>query len=233
MHIKQFRYSADNLGYLVYSELSAIAIDGGGASEDIIPFIEEQGLQLTCIANTHSHPDHTVGNDVLLDRTSAAYIDFNTLIKNKKIEIDRNEIQVFHTPGHSLDSIVFYFDNILVSGDTLFNGKIGRCFTGDMKSFYEAIKMLMALPKDTVIYAGHDYVKEYMDVAKNLEPDNEHIDAYLKNYDPAHVRSTLEEEFKVNPCLRFNDPKIISILEAKGMPTGSEFERFKSIREIV
>jgi len=93
--------------------------------------------------------------------------------------------------------------------------------------------MLMALPEKTIIYAGHDYVEEYMDVAKNLEPDNPHIDTYMSNYDPAHVRSTLAEEFKVNPCLRFNDPKIISILEAKGQPARTEFERFKSIRDIV
>ena len=33
MRIKQFRYSTDNLGYLVYSEKSAVAIDPGAASE--------------------------------------------------------------------------------------------------------------------------------------------------------------------------------------------------------
>ncbi|MBW1845846.1 MAG: MBL fold metallo-hydrolase [Deltaproteobacteria bacterium] len=233
MQIKQFRYSTDNLGYLIYGETSAMAIDGGGAADEIISFIEEKGVQLKFLTNTHSHPDHTVGNETLLNRTGAIFIDTSTLLKNKKIELDGNDIQVFHTPGHSDDSVVFYFGNILVSGDTLFNGKIGRCFTGDMKGFYEAIKMLMALPEDTVIYAGHDYVEEYMGVAKSLEPDNPNIDAYVKNYDPTHVRSTLEEEFKVNPCLRFNDPKIVSILEAKGRPAGTEFERFASIRDMV
>lgn len=233
MQIKQFRYSADNLGYLVYGETSAIAIDGGGAADDALSFMENKGLQLKFLANTHSHPDHTIGNKKLLKSTGAVYLDNKTLLKNKLIELDGNEIQVFHTPGHSVDSVVFYFGNILVSGDTLFNGKIGRCFTGDMKGFYESIKMLMALPADTVIYAGHDYVEEYLGVAKSLEPDNPYIDPYLSNYDSDHVRSTLEEEFKVNPCLRFNDPKIISILETKGYPAKTEFERFKSIRDIV
>jgi len=233
MQIRQFRYSADNLGYLVFGETSAIAIDGGGAADAIISFIREKGLHLRYLTNTHSHPDHTVGNDDLINQTGAAFIDYHALMKTKNIELDGEEIQVFHTPGHSDDSVVFYFENILVSGDTLFNGKIGRCFTGDMKSFYEAIKMLMELPEDTVIYAGHDYVEEYMGVARELEPDNPYIDTYMRQYDPGHVRSTLEEEFKVNPCLRFNDPKIISILEARGMPAGTEFERFKSIRDIV
>lgn len=233
MQIKQFRYSADNLGYLVYGETSAIAIDSGGAADDVLSFMENKGLQMTFLANTHSHPDHTIGNKTLLNSAGAVYLDTKTLLKNKKVELNGNEIQVFHTPGHSEDSVVFYFGNVLVSGDTLFNGKIGRCFTGDMKGFYESIKMLMALPADTIIYAGHDYVEEYMDAAKSLEPGNPDIGPYLSNYDPGHVRSTLAEEFKVNPCLRFNDPKIISILESKGYPAKTEFERFKSIRDIV
>jgi len=233
MEIKQFRYSTDNLGYLVYTKSSAIAIDGAGALDDILSFVKGKGLRLRFLTNTHSHPDHTLGNKKLLNQTGAVYIPYETLRQEKKIDLDGNEIKIMHTPGHSADSVVFFFGNILVSGDTLFNGKIGRCFTGDMKGFYASIKMLMDLPVDTIIYAGHDYVEEYMDVARALEPDNPYIDAYLESYDPDYVHSTLEQEFKVNPCLRFNDPKIISILEQKGYPVETEFQRFKSIRDIV
>lgn len=233
MKIEQFRYSTDNLGYVIYGEKSAIAVDGGGAADEVVSFLADKGLKLTFAMNTHSHPDHTVGTETLLNRTGAVYIDLKTLIRDRKVILDGEEIAVIHTPGHSADSVVFHFDTILVAGDTLFNGKIGRCFTGDMKGFYMSIKKLMVLPENTAIYAGHDYVEEYMETARNLEPDNPYIDEYLSRYDPNRVCSTLKEEYKVNPCLRFNDPKIISILEAKGMPTGTEFERFKSIRDIV
>lgn len=101
MNIKQFRYNADNLGYLVYGDTSAIDIDG-------------------------------------------------------------ENIQVFHTPGHTSDSVCFYYDHVLISGDTLFNGKVGRCFTGDYNEFLQSIKTLLALHCETVVYAGHDYVEEYM-----------------------------------------------------------------------
>ena len=59
--VKQFRYGADNLGYLVYEAQSAMAIDGGAVAE-IIAFLGEHRLALKYVANTHDHPDHTCGN---------------------------------------------------------------------------------------------------------------------------------------------------------------------------
>ena len=230
MKVKQFRYS-DNLGYVIYGKGSAMAIDGGAVKE-ILSFIGLNGLKLQYVTNTHTHMDHTVGDKGLLAETGAIYLDNKTLRKNEAVELEGEEIRVYHTPGHSEDSVVFHLGNVLISGDTLFNGKVGKCFTGDLKGFYKSIKMVMDFPGDTIIYAGHDYVEEYMEFAKNLEPDNEHIDEYLKKYDPGHVRSTLDEELKVDPFLRFNDKKIISILEKKGLPVETEYERWESIMTI-
>ena len=228
MNVKQFPYSEDNLGYLVYGRKSALAIDGG-AVKPILSFVGKHNLELKYVANTHSHMDHTTGNKSLLKQTKAEFLPTITLLEEKSVEIDGETIHVLHTPCHTGDSISFHFDNILISGDTLFNGKVGRCFTGDLKAFLQSIKTLMDLPKETIVYAGHDYVEEYMEFARQLEPDNMHIDPYLEKYNPDHVFSTLADELKVDPFLRFNDEKIISILNKKGLPAKTEIDRWTSL----
>ncbi len=232
MNLEQFRYSTDNLGYLIYGQQSAMAIDGG-AVEDILSFIDTKNLELKYVVNTHTHMDHTSGNEALLNKTGAAFIKIPELIKKELIEMEGEKIQIIHTPGHSEDSIVFFFNHFLIAGDTLFNGKAGRCFTGDLKQFLVSIKKILSLPKNTLIYAGHDYLEEYMETAKNIEPDNPNIDTLLGNYDPDHVVTTLKEELEVNPTLRFNDEKIISILKEKGKPTETEYNRWASVISIV
>jgi len=232
MNIKQFKYGADNLGYLVYGEKTAIAIDGGAADE-ILAYVQNQNLALTYVTNTHSHMDHTIGDQALLNRSKAQFLDFNTIIKSGEIKIDGEQIRVFHTPGHTEDSVCFHFDNILVAGDTLFNGKVGRCFTGNYQRFLKAIKTILELPGETIVYAGHDYVEEYVDFARKLEPDNEHLEPYLKQYNPNHVFATLAEERKVDPFLRFNDEKIISTLQKKGLPVARELERWESLMSLM
>ena len=231
MKIKQFLYSADNFGYLVYGQGRALAIDGGAVKE-IISFIDSKKLKLEAVAGTHEHADHTVGRKDLLKATNAVFLDNRTLLKKNGFEFAGGFIKTFHTPGHTADSITFSFDNILVTGDTLFNGTVGNCFSGDLEGFYNSIKTLMGFPGDMIIYAGHDYIKESMEFAKFVEPDNTDIDIFLKNYDPGHVRSTLEEEKKINPYLRFNQESVISFLEQRGLPVETEYERWDSLMSI-
>ncbi|MCF8094696.1 MAG: hydroxyacylglutathione hydrolase [Desulfobacteraceae bacterium] len=212
MKIRQFRYGADNLGYLLYNDKSAVAIDGG-SPEEILRFAKQDGLEIRYVTNTHSHPDHTSGNRELLENSGAEYLDFQTLVKTKKIDLGDERIEIFHTPGHTRDSVCFYSPPYLVSGDTLFNGKVGKCFTGNIETFLDSIKILLGLPEETLVYAGHDYVREYMEFIRGLEPDNIHIDKYLEKYDPGHVCFLLADEKRVDPFLRFNDEKIVSILK--------------------
>ena len=77
-----------------------------------------------------------------------------------------------------------------------------------------------------------DYVTYSMQVAKLIEPSNSDIDHYLERYDPKCVFSCIEEERKVNPILRFNDPAIISILKANSLPHATEYERWVSIMSL-
>ncbi|RPI78964.1 MAG: hydroxyacylglutathione hydrolase [Desulfobacteraceae bacterium] len=231
MNIKQFRYSTDNLGYLLYTNKSAVAIDGG-AVDTIVAFAAQNSLKIEFAVHTHSHADHTTGLKSLLKASGAAYLDQTALLEKGSLKLADENIHIISTPGHTKDSVTFHAGNFLVTGDTLFNGTIGNCFSGDLSAFLDSIKRLISFPQNTVIYAGHDYVKQAMAFAKWLEPDNKHIDLFLKKYDPNLVRSNLEDEWRVNPYLRFNDSEIISVLKQKGLPIATEWERWQSLMSL-
>ena len=232
MRIKQFRYSSDNLGYLIYGEKTALAIDGG-AVEQILSFIEEHCLELRIITNTHSHGDHTCGNKELIEATEAELINVGELPSRGTLQLEGSHIDIIHTPGHTADSVCFYGSGALVSGDTLFNTKVGRCFTGDIRTFYESIGKLLELPGDTVIYAGHDYVEEYLEFSRMVEPSNSFIDTYLRGYDPDHVSAELKNELKVNPFLRLNEPSVVSFLKNENLPASTEYQRWESLMSLM
>ena len=69
-------------------------------------------------------------------------------------------IQVLHVPGHSPGGLAFYVpqSNLLFSGDTIFNGSIGRTdlWGGDFAQLINSIhEKILPLPDETVIASGH------------------------------------------------------------------------------
>jgi hydroxyacylglutathione hydrolase len=229
--VKQFRNDSDNLSYLIYGEKHAVAVDGV-ASNEILRFIKKQKLNLLFVTNTHGHPDHTSGNGSLLNASAAKLLHYEEITKNSVIELAEEKINVIDTPGHTNDSVCFYFNNYLITGDTLFNGTVGNCFSGSLENFYYSIKKIMRLHEETVIYAGHDYVKDSMTFARKLEPDNTYIDIFLRNYNPSHPVSALMEEKKINPYLRFNEKSIIEVLKKNNLPWETELQRWLSLMSI-
>jgi hydroxyacylglutathione hydrolase len=228
MQVKQFRYSADNLGYVVHGSATALVIDGGAVGE-ILAYAQAVGVEIRFVTNTHSHPDHTSGNAALLRKTRAAVLPPAVALAAGLLGIDGEGLAVIATPGHSVDSICFHGEGFLVTGDTLFNGTVGNCFSGDLKAFHRSIRQLMGYPGGTRIYAGHDYVRDSLALARQLEPKNPALERYWKTYDPELVVSTLGQELAVNPFLRFNEEPIIAYLRAQGLPVGSEYERWESL----
>ena len=147
--------------------------------------------------------------------------------------IDGETVLVYRTPGHTDDSVCFHTGNILITGDTLFNGTIGNCFSGNQKNFYLSIKRLMALPDETIIYAGHDYIRDSLAFARHLEPDNKDIEVFRNAHNSdIIIYSTLAEERKINPYLRFNEEAIINILKKNHLPYATEWERWESLMSI-
>ena len=231
MKIKQFFYSGDNLAYLLFADTKALAIDGG-AVDEMLAFVAQNGLTLTTVTNTHGHEDHMAGTQRLVAASGATYLDHHRFADMDTIDLDGETITVRLTPGHTEDSVTFAADGLLITGDTLFNGTVGYCFSEDLKAFYRSIRLLMSYPGATRIYAGHDYVEASLAFARQLTPANPAIDAFAACYDRSHVFSTLDDERAVNPYLRFNDPEIISLIASQGLPTGTEYQRWEGIMAV-
>jgi len=75
-------------------------------------------------------------------------------------------------------------------------------------------------------------VRDSIAFAKKLEPENRDLDSFLRRYDPRHVFSTLEDEFRINPYFRFNAEPIVDLLRRKNLPTATEEERWRSLMSI-
>ena len=82
------------------------------------------------------------------------------IIDNEEIKFGNSILKAIHVPGHSPGSIAFYVEKegILISGDALFKGSIGRTDLpkGDYATLITSItKKLLTLPDSTVVYSGH------------------------------------------------------------------------------
>ncbi|MBO1307044.1 MBL fold metallo-hydrolase [Enterococcus sp. 669A] len=76
----------------------------------------------------------------------------------KSYDIGGMTFEVVPTPGHSIGSVSFIFDDFVVVGDALFRGSIGRTdlYTGDMQQLLYSIKTyLFTLPRELPAYPGH------------------------------------------------------------------------------
>ncbi|PQC27382.1 MBL fold metallo-hydrolase [Enterococcus mundtii] len=76
----------------------------------------------------------------------------------KQYRLGNMSFEVVPTPGHSVGSVSFIFDDFVISGDALFKGSIGRTdlYTGNLEQLlYSITTQLFVLPNEFVVYPGH------------------------------------------------------------------------------
>jgi hydroxyacylglutathione hydrolase len=166
----------------------AIVIDPGDEVGRIAQRLNELGLKLKQILITHAHIDHVggalklkrlTGAPILLNendlpllkmmKMQAYWVGVDTpetappdesLTDGLLVGLDRYPAQVLHTPGHTQGSVCLHFAplNLLVAGDTLFAGSIGRTDLpgGNYGQIIDSIQSrLLALPDETRVLPGH------------------------------------------------------------------------------
>ena len=166
----------------------AIVVDPGGDAELLIERLLELDLQVERIIHTHAHLDHFLASGKLKEATGAKLalhrddlflwdmledqcrmfgIPFEKppppdqwLEHEEEIEVKGVQGKALHTPGHTPGSMCFLFENhkLLIAGDTLFQGSIGRTdlWGGDYQKIEESIrKKLYTLDEDISVITGH------------------------------------------------------------------------------
>ena len=170
MIFEQIRVGGDrNFTYLVADEQSkkALLVDPAYNRKKILSLIDKHGLRVVYVVNTHGHYDHSQLSGEIASATGARIVGHPSSAGLSKVGVgDGDElllgslaVTVLHTPGHTADSICLLAENKLITGDTLFVGKVGGTdFGAQAHAEYDSLfNKLLRLPEDVEVWPGHDY----------------------------------------------------------------------------
>lgn len=160
-----------------------VVIDPGDEADRIAAQCRDAGVDVGAILLTHGHVDHITGVGPLADALRVPVV-----LHSDEVPLYRSPqntvppwlpaceslpgtvaaipeglpwpIQILHCPGHSPGGVCYYIEDekTLFSGDTLFNGSVGRADLpgGDFGQLLQSIKtQLLPLPGDSTVYPGH------------------------------------------------------------------------------
>jgi len=190
--------------------------------EQYIKLLNELDLKLVKVIDTHIHADHITAASKLKNRTNCTTImgehtpSDAVEIKVKDDEIiyvDKLEIKVIYTPGHTKDSYSFLMNDYLFSGDTLLINGTGRTDFqgGNSEDSYNSIfNRLLKLPEETLLYPAHDYNGQSVSTIGKE-----------KKFNPRLQVNSVNEYIDIMNNLNLSKPKLMDINVASNIKLGA------------
>ncbi|MBA4373265.1 MAG: MBL fold metallo-hydrolase [Thermodesulfovibrio sp.] len=173
--------------YIAYDEesLEAMIVDPGDNAAGILKILDRLRLKPRYIVCTHGHFDHigavaevkaSTGAEVVLHGADlqiyegahdlAQLMGFSLerqpapdiiVSAGDRLMLGETVVTIMHTPGHSPGGICLLQGDLLLSGDTIFAGSIGRTDFpgGSLQSMKQSFRRIIDLPPTTQIFPGH------------------------------------------------------------------------------
>ena len=177
LYLKQLELGPmQNFVYLVGDPATreAVVVDPGWEVPRILQTLQADGYHVTKVLVTHTHFDHVMGLEELLNAVDVPIYVHHTeatalhvqpssvkpLAGGETVLVGQVPMTIIHTPGHTPGSQCLLVHGRLLSGDTLFIRGCGRCDLpgGDPATMYESLtKKLKPLDDATLLYPGHNY----------------------------------------------------------------------------
>lgn len=216
----------DNYTWIVPTQDGAALVVDPGEAAPVQAALARRGLRLGAILATHHHHDHVGGVAQLLaqapdvpvlagqhdaercrvPRLTRAVADGETLT------LLGQKAHVLAVPGHTLGAVAYHMPDLaaVFTGDTLFLAGCGRLFEGDAATMWRSLAQLRALPEQTKVCCGHNYL------AKNLRFAGTVLSAADLADAAAGPWATLAHERRRNPFLRADDALVQRRLATRG-----------------
>jgi glyoxylase-like metal-dependent hydrolase (beta-lactamase superfamily II)/rhodanese-related sulfurtransferase len=124
------------LSYLFGADGQAAVVDPASDVAAYLGIAEREGLRITHVLETHIHADHlsrarelcaATGAELVMHENQRATYPFRSVADGDKLDIGGIVVEVVATPGHTSESVCYLVsDKLLLTGDTLFVGAVGR-----------------------------------------------------------------------------------------------------------
>ena len=166
--------------YYIESNGEVAIVDPLREVQPYIDLAKERGATIKYVLETHFHADFVSGHLTLSEKTGAPIVfgpnaatDFEAHVAGdgERLKLGNIEIEVLHTPGHTMESTTYLLrdeqglPHAIFSGDTLFLGDVGRpdlaqkshLTIEDLAShLFDSLRnKIMTLPDETIVYPGH------------------------------------------------------------------------------
>lgn len=211
----------DNYIFLLIDEASNKgAVVDPAEAKPVLKRLNELGLTLDCIFNTHHHFDHVGDNLELKSETNCTIYGYGSdaerlpgidrlLNDGDFVSLGESRGRVIFAPGHTSGHVLYHFeeDKKCFAGDTLFSVGCGRLFEGTPKQMWNSLQVFLDMPDETEIYCAHEYTADNCRFARTLVEDDQNLLVYqevclekLENGQPT-VPTKLSVEKLINPFL--------------------------------
>ena len=167
-----FDYDTWTYSYLLADPISKEGVLVDSVKEKVdrdLKLIEELGIKLKYVLETHVHADHVTGADGLRKATGAEVVygvaanvpcaDINAE-DGVTLEVGHFQVKIISTPGHTDGCTTYHIDDMIFTGDALLIRGCGRTDfqQGSADVLYHSVtEKLFKLPLDTKVYPAHDY----------------------------------------------------------------------------